>query len=51
MCSDCGKEKTRYEVKIGTKTKTYDQCWPCYDKMMKIDNQAKYTRRANYRAL
>lgn len=32
ICLDCGKEKTRYEVKIKTTIREFWQCWPCYDK-------------------
>lgn len=34
-CPDCGQEKSRYEVKIGTKLREYWTCWPCYDEYKK----------------
>lgn len=31
---DCGKRKTRHEVKIKNAVKEYWICWPCYDKIL-----------------
>lgn len=33
----CGKEKSRYEVKIKDVMREFWICWPCHDKMKGID--------------
>lgn len=33
----CGKEKTRYEVKIKQQFKEYQVCWHCYDQRLSAE--------------
>jgi hypothetical protein len=31
----CGRQKTRYEVKVKNDVKEYYVCWPCYEEYLK----------------